>query len=66
MSVSVLNQRQEPLMPCSPRKARMLLKEGKANLEKICYGKGGWRFLPYPKGIGVSFANFYEEFRKIN
>ena len=30
MSVSVLNQRQEPLMPCSPRKARMLLKEGLA------------------------------------
>ena len=34
MSVSVLNQRQEPLMPCSPRKARMLLKEGKAKVTK--------------------------------
>ena len=27
MRVFVINQRQEPLMPCSPRKARMLLNE---------------------------------------
>ena len=34
MRVFVINQRQEPLMPCSPRKARMLLKEGKAKVTK--------------------------------
>lgn len=34
MRVFVLNQRQEPLMPCSPRKARILLKEGKAKVAK--------------------------------
>ena len=34
MRVFVINQRQEPLMPCSPRKARMLLKEGKAKVAK--------------------------------
>jgi hypothetical protein len=32
MSVLVVNQRKQPLMPCSPRKARMLLKEGKAKV----------------------------------
>lgn len=32
MSVLVVNQRKQPLMPCSPRKARMLLKEGKARV----------------------------------
>jgi len=31
--VYVLNQRGEPLMPCSPRKARNLLKERKANVK---------------------------------
>ena len=30
MSVFVLNQRNEPLMPTTPRKARLLLKQGKA------------------------------------
>ena len=30
--VYVLNQRGEPLMPCSPRKVKMLLKEGKAKV----------------------------------
>ena len=32
MRVFVINQRQEPLMPCSPRKARKLLKQGKAKV----------------------------------
>ncbi|MDP3011710.1 MAG: RNA-guided endonuclease IscB, partial [Candidatus Hydromicrobium sp.] len=32
--VYVLNQRGEPLMPCSPRKAKMLLKESKAKVVK--------------------------------
>lgn len=30
--VYVLNQHREPLMPCSPRKARVLLREGKAQV----------------------------------
>jgi len=34
MSVFVLNQRKEPLMPTTPRKARILLKEGKAKVVK--------------------------------
>lgn len=34
MSVFVLNQRHEPLMPCSPRKARILLRDGKAKVVK--------------------------------
>ena len=35
MRVFVKNMRGEPLMPCSQRKARLLLKEGKAKI--ICY-----------------------------
>lgn len=34
MRVYVLNQRKEPLMPTTPRKARLLLKEGKAKVVK--------------------------------
>lgn len=34
MRVFVINQRKEPLMPCSPRKARLLLKHGKARVVK--------------------------------
>src|SRR5665647_260133 len=34
MRVFVINMREEPLMPCSPRKARILLKEGKARVVK--------------------------------
>lgn len=34
MRVFVLNMRGEPLMPCGPRKARVLLKEGKAKVYK--------------------------------
>ena len=32
MNVFVLNMRGEPLMPCSPRKARILLRDGKAEI----------------------------------
>src|SRR5208337_2193513 len=32
VSVAVLNQRGRPLMPCSPRKARILLRSGKATV----------------------------------
>lgn len=34
MRVFVLNQRNQPLMPCSPRKARVLLKQNKAKVVK--------------------------------
>ena len=34
MRVFVINQRKEPLMPCNPRKARLLLKQGKARVVK--------------------------------
>ena len=34
MSVFVVNRRNEPLMPCSPRKSRLLLKQGKAKVVK--------------------------------
>ncbi len=34
MSVFVINQRNQPLMPCSPRKARLLLKQGEAKIVK--------------------------------
>jgi hypothetical protein len=34
LRVYVLNQRKEPLMPTTPRKARLLLKEGKAKVVK--------------------------------
>lgn len=34
MRVFVINQRGEALMPCTQRKARLLLKEGKAKIHK--------------------------------
>lgn len=49
MLVYVLNQHGEPLMPCSPRKARLLLREKKATLRKrtpftiqLCVGSSGY------------------------
>ena len=49
MLVYVLNQQREPLMPCSPRKARILLKENKAKVVKslpftikLAYGSSGY------------------------
>jgi 5-methylcytosine-specific restriction endonuclease McrA len=47
--VFVLSYKNKPLMPCSPRKARLLLKEGKANVVKarpfftikLTYNTGG-------------------------
>ena len=47
--VYVLNCHGEPLMPCHPRKARLLLKEGKAKVVKmvpftlhLLYGSSGY------------------------
>ena len=48
--VYVLNKHGEPLMPCSPRKARLLMKEKKATVAKrtpftirLRYGSSGYR-----------------------
>jgi len=35
MSVCVINQRSQPLMPCSERKAKLLLKQGKAKVKEL-------------------------------
>lgn len=50
MLVYVLSKNNVPLMPCSPRKARILLKEGKAIVVKrtpftikLKYGSSGYR-----------------------
>ena len=55
--VYVLNMYGEPLMPCSPRKARLLLKEGKACVIKrtpftirILHGSAGYK---QPVVLGV-------------
>jgi len=34
MLVYILNHKGKPLMPCSPRKARLLLKQGKVKVVK--------------------------------
>lgn len=50
MLVYVLNKDEKPLMPCSPRKARILLKEGKAKVIRrepftiqLLYGSSGYK-----------------------
>jgi len=50
MLVYVINKKEEPLMPCSPAKARRLLKEGKAKVVKrtpftiqLLYGSSGYK-----------------------
>ena len=50
MKVFVINTHREPLMPCSPRKARLLLKAGKAKVVQrepftiqLLYGSSGYK-----------------------
>ena len=50
MLVFVLNKHGEPLMPCKPRKARLLVKEGKAKIIgyqpftiQLMYGSSGYK-----------------------
>lgn len=57
MVVYVINKHGKPLMPCSPRKARVLLKQGKAKVIKrepftikLLYGSSGYR---QPISLGV-------------
>ena len=57
MLVYVLNKHGEPLMPCTPRKARILLKQGKAKVVKrtpftiqLLYGSSGYK---QPVNLGI-------------
>lgn len=62
MLVHVLNKHGKPLMPCSPRKARILLKQGKARPAKgrtghftiqLIYGSSGYK---QPVSVGVDLG----------
>lgn len=57
MFVYVINKHGQPLMPCSPRKARLLLKEGKAKVIQrmpftiqLLYGSSGYK---QPISLGI-------------
>ena len=57
MYVYVINRHGEPLMPCKPRKARVLLQSGKATVVKkmpftiqLLYGSSGYR---QPVSLGI-------------
>lgn len=61
--VYVLNHRGEPLMPTTPRKARVLLKEGKAKVKKrtpftiqLLYGSTGYK-QPIRLGVDSGFKH---------
>ena len=67
MEVFVLNKHKKPLMPCTPRKARLLLKQNKAIVVKqtpftiqLLYGTSGYtqpitrKVDSGSKGIGLS------------
>ncbi len=61
--VYVLNVRGEPLMPCSPRKAKKLLKEGKAKVKKrtpftiqLMHGSSGYQ-QPIRLGVDSGFVH---------
>lgn len=61
--VYVLNKHGEPLMPCSPRKARLLLKQKKVYVVKrtpftikLLYGSTGYK-QPITLGIGDVFKH---------
>lgn len=63
MYIYVLNKHNKPLMPCSPRKARELLKEGKAIVVtrtpftiKLKYGSYGYK-QKLTLGIDSGYAN---------
>ena len=57
MLVFVKNKHSEPLMPCKPRKARLLLKQGKAKVIQrdpftiqLLYGSSGYK---QPISLGI-------------
>ena len=76
MLVYVLNQHGKPLMPCSSRKARILLKNGKAKVVKrepftiqLLYGSSGYKqevslgVDAGSKTIGVSATTDNKEYK---
>ncbi|MUG91695.1 paclitaxel/taxanoid biosynthesis susceptibility protein TS1 [Scytonema sp. UIC 10036] len=63
MKVYVVNKHERPLMPTSPRKARLLLKEGKARIYRrdpfaiqLIYGSSGYT-QPGNLGIDAGYSN---------
>lgn len=63
MLVYVINKHGEPLMPCKPRKARLLLKQGKAKVIKrtpftiqLLHGSSGYK---QPVSLGVDAGSKY-------
>lgn len=61
--VYVINQHGKPLMPCKPRKARLLLKQGKAKVVKrtpftiqLLHGSSGYK-QPITLGIDTGYKN---------
>ena len=63
MFVYVLNKNGEALMPCKPRKARVLLKEKKAKVVnrtpfaiQLLYGSSGYK---QPVNLGVDAGSHY-------
>ena len=63
MFVYVLNKHGKPLMPCKPRKARILLKEKKAKVVnrtpftiQLLYGSSGYK---QPINLGVDAGSKY-------
>ncbi|MDM8516797.1 RRXRR domain-containing protein [Desulfobacterales bacterium HSG16] len=63
MLVFVLNKDGKSLMPCKPRKARILLKEGKARVIQhtpftiqLLYGSSGYK-QPVTLGIDAGYEN---------
>ena len=63
MHVYVINKHGEPLMPCKPRKARVLLQKGKATVVKripftiqLLYGSSGYR---QPITLGMDAGSKY-------
>ncbi len=64
MLVFVINQHRERLMPCSPRKARKLLKEGKAKIIsrlpfsiQLLYGSSGYK---QPTDLAVDLGSIHQ------
>lgn len=54
MSVYVLNQRNQPLMPTTSRKARVLLKQGKAKVVRVI--RKGQEFIMGKEKAGSGFV----------
>ena len=65
-AVCVVNRHGEPLMPTTPRKARLLLKEGKARILRyqpfftiqLCVGVSGYR-QPLKLGIASNHSRIH-------